>query len=72
MPCANGNIYEEVVGISKRFVGNTVKLLENHRRRILKEGQLVKKSHTGRDQRYTFFSIQRYANILWYQFTRQI
>ena len=47
--------YEEVVGISKRFVGNTVKLLENHRRRILKEGQLVKKSHTGRDQRYTFF-----------------
>ena len=47
--------YEEVVETTKRFVGNTSRLLENRGRRLIKEGQLVKKSHTGRDQRYTFF-----------------
>ena len=52
--------YEEVVETSKRFVGNTSRLLENRGRRLIKEGHLVKKSHTGRDQRYTFSCLTTY------------
>ena len=46
--------YEEVVAISRRFVGDTSRLLDHRGRRFLREGQLIKKSRRG-DLPYTFF-----------------
>jgi brefeldin A-inhibited guanine nucleotide-exchange protein len=46
--------YEQVVEISHRFIGNTDRIVNDTNRRFIKEGQLVKKSNSGRFS-YTFF-----------------
>ena len=46
--------FEKVISISQRFIGNTDKIVNDTKRRFIKEGQLTKKSSSGRFS-YTFF-----------------